>query len=49
MRKTLLALVVLLSFLAVGTKSYAYEKKVNISASGKLKSLIDKKEYGVLY
>lgn len=46
MRKTLLALVVLLSFLAVGTKSYAYEKKVNISASGKLKSLIDKKEYG---
>lgn len=46
MRKTLLALVVLLSFLAVGTKSYAYEKKVNIPASGKLKSLIDKKEYG---
>lgn len=46
MRKTLLALVVLLSFLAVSTKSYAYEKKVNIPAPGKLKSLIDKKEYG---
>lgn len=46
MRRTLFALVVLLSFLAVRTKSYAYEKKVNIPAPGKLKSLIDKKEYG---
>lgn len=46
MKKTLFALVVLLSFLAVSTKSYAYEKKVNIPAPGKLKSLIDKKEYG---
>lgn len=46
MRRTLFALVVLLSFLAVSTKSYAYEKKVNIPAPGKLKSLIDKKEYG---
>lgn len=46
MKNTLIVLVVLLAFLSVCTKSYAYEKKVNIPAPGKLKSLIDKKEYG---
>lgn len=45
MRKTLLALVVLLSFLGASTKSYADEKEVTVPVAGKLKSLLDKKEY----
>ena len=45
MRKTLFALIVLLSFLGASTKSYADEKEVTVPVAGKLKSLLDKKEY----